>query len=107
MPGSAVDGCQSGAGTVIVGVDSLGIAGVAVNIEDGLAFVGVDDVDEAILQSGLELIGIEGALLGDGDRVVGVRAGEIVFDGPASTITQEQIDFVYNGTKAPTLGDGE
>ena len=41
------------------------------------------------------------------DRVVGVRAGEIVFDGPASTITQEQIDFVYNGTKAPTLGDGE
>ena len=41
------------------------------------------------------------------DRVIGVRAGEIVFDGPASTITQEQIDFVYNGTKAPTLGDGE
>ena len=22
-------------------------------------------------------------------------------------ITQEQIDYVYNGTKAPTLGDGE
>jgi hypothetical protein len=41
------------------------------------------------------------------DRVIGVRAGEIVFDGPANTITQEQIDFVYNGTKAPTLGDGE
>ena len=41
------------------------------------------------------------------DRVVGVRAGEIVFDGPAQTITQEQIDYVYNGTKAPTLGDGE
>ncbi len=41
------------------------------------------------------------------DRVLGVRAGEIVFDGPASTITQEQIDYVYNGTKAPTLGDGE
>ena len=41
------------------------------------------------------------------DRVIGVRAGEIVFDGPASTITQEQIDYVYNGTKAPTLGDGE
>ena len=41
------------------------------------------------------------------DRVIGVRAGEIVFDGPASTITQEQIDYVYNGTKAPVLGDGE
>ena len=41
------------------------------------------------------------------DRVIGVRAGEIVFDGPASTITQEQIDYVYNGTKAPTMGDGE
>lgn len=41
------------------------------------------------------------------DRVIGVRAGEIVFDGPANTITQEQIDFVYNGTKAPVMGDGE
>ena len=41
------------------------------------------------------------------DRVIGVSAGEIVFDGPASTITQEQIDAVYNGTKVPTMGDGE
>ena len=41
------------------------------------------------------------------DRVIGIRSGEIVFDGPASTITQEQIDEVYNGTKAPTMGDGE
>ena len=41
------------------------------------------------------------------DRVIGVRAGEIVFDGPASTITQEQIDAVYNGAKVPTMGDGE
>ena len=41
------------------------------------------------------------------DRVIGIRAGEIVFDGPASTITQEQIDEVYNGTKVPTMGDGE
>ena len=41
------------------------------------------------------------------DRVIGVRAGEIVFDGPASTITQEQIDSVYNGTKVPTMGGGE
>ena len=37
------------------------------------------------------------------DRVIGVRAGEIVFDGPAATITQEQIDYVYNGTKAQKM----
>lgn len=36
------------------------------------------------------------------DRVIGVRAGEIVFDGPASNITQEQLDEVYNGTAVPT-----
>lgn len=36
------------------------------------------------------------------DRVIGVRAGEIVFDGPASSITQEQLDEVYNGTVVPT-----
>ena len=40
-------------------------------------------------------------------RVIGIRAGEIVFDGPASTITQEHIDEVYNGTKVPTMGDEE
>ena len=39
------------------------------------------------------------------DRVIGVREGQIVFDGPAETITQEQIDEVYNGTKVPTLGE--
>lgn len=36
------------------------------------------------------------------DRVIGVRAGEIVFDGPASSITQEQLDEVYNSTAVPT-----
>ena len=39
------------------------------------------------------------------DRVIGVREGQIVFDGPANTITQDQIDEVYNGTKVPTLGE--
>ena len=41
------------------------------------------------------------------DRVIGVRAGEIVFDGPASSITQEQLDEVYNGTAVPTSDKGE
>ena len=39
------------------------------------------------------------------DRVIGVREGQIVFDGPAGTITQDQIDEVYNWTKVPTLGE--
>ena len=37
------------------------------------------------------------------DRVIGVREGQIVFDGPANT--KEQRDEVYNGTKVPTLGE--
>lgn len=41
------------------------------------------------------------------DRVIGVRAGEIVFDGPAKSITQEQLDEVYNGTKVPTTASEE
>ena len=41
------------------------------------------------------------------DRVIGVRAGEIVFDGPASSITQEQPDEVYNGTAVPTTDKSE
>ena len=41
------------------------------------------------------------------DRVVGVRAGEIVFDGPASSITQEQLDEVYNGAAVPTSDKSE
>ena len=41
------------------------------------------------------------------DRVIGVRAGEIVFDRPASSITQEQLDEVYNGTAVPTTDKSE
>ena len=40
------------------------------------------------------------------DRVIGVRAGKIVFDGPANTITQDQLDEVYNGTAVPTMDKG-
>ena len=31
------------------------------------------------------------------DRVIGIREGEIVFDGPASEATQEVLDKIYNG----------
>lgn len=32
------------------------------------------------------------------DRVVGIRAGKIVFDGPASQVTKEVLDHIYDGT---------
>ena len=41
------------------------------------------------------------------DRVIGVRAGEIVFDGPSKTITKEQLDQVYNGKSVPTSDKAE
>ena len=31
-------------------------------------------------------------------RVIGVRSGEIVFDGQASEITEETLAFIYNNT---------
>ena len=30
-------------------------------------------------------------------RVIGIREGRIVFDGPASGATQEVLDLIYNG----------
>lgn len=41
--------------------------------------------------------------LGYADRVIGIRAGEIVYDGPTAEVTQEVLDLVYNGTTAPTI----
>ena len=38
-------------------------------------------------------------------RVIGVRAGEIVYDGPASDVTQEVLNLVYMGKEVPTTGD--
>lgn len=35
------------------------------------------------------------------DRVIGIRAGEIVYDGPTSEVTQEILDQVYNGKSIP------
>lgn len=35
------------------------------------------------------------------DRVIGIRAGEIVYDGPTSEVTQEILDEVYNGKVIP------
>ena len=41
----------------------------------------------------------------DADRVVGIRAGEIVFDGPSSMITKELLDEIYGGSTVPTSKD--
>ena len=42
--------------------------------------------------------------LGYAQRVVGIRAGEIVYDGPASQVTQEILDSIYNGSAVPQAG---
>ena len=39
------------------------------------------------------------------DRVIGVRAGEVVYDGPSSEVTKEVLDLVYNGNTVPQLAD--
>lgn len=38
-------------------------------------------------------------------RVLGVRAGEIVYDGPTSEVTQDILNMVYNGQAIPTTDD--
>ncbi len=38
-------------------------------------------------------------------RVIGIRAGEIVYDGPTKDVTQDILDLVYNGTPIPTSTD--
>ena len=42
--------------------------------------------------------------LGYAQRVVGIRAGEIVYDGPAANVTQEILDEIYNGSAVPQAG---
>ena len=38
-------------------------------------------------------------------RVIGIRAGEIVYDGPTTTVTQEILDSIYNGAAVPQAGE--
>ncbi|MGL6008763.1 MAG: ATP-binding cassette domain-containing protein, partial [Culicoidibacterales bacterium] len=37
------------------------------------------------------------------DRVIGVRAGEIVYDGPSSEVTQDVLDQIYGGQEIGTM----
>lgn len=39
-------------------------------------------------------------------RVIGIRAGHIVYDGPADKITQDILDEVYNGKAVPVSTNG-
>jgi phosphonate transport system ATP-binding protein len=39
------------------------------------------------------------------DRVIGIRAGEIVYDGPVRSVTQEVLDSIYNGAPVPKAAD--
>jgi phosphonate transport system ATP-binding protein len=36
------------------------------------------------------------------DRVIGIRGGEIVYDGPVQDVTQKVLDTIYNGAPVPT-----
>ena len=36
------------------------------------------------------------------NRVIGIRAGEVVYDGPTTEVTQEILDQIYNGAAIPT-----
>lgn len=38
-------------------------------------------------------------------RVIGIRAGEIVYDGPTSAVTPEILDSIYQGAAIPQAGD--
>ena len=38
-------------------------------------------------------------------RVFGIRAGEIVYDGPTGTVTQDVLDQIYNGASIPQAGE--
>ncbi|MBQ9326681.1 MAG: phosphonate ABC transporter ATP-binding protein [Clostridia bacterium] len=37
-------------------------------------------------------------------RVIGIRAGKVVYDGPTETVTQDILDQIYNGATVPTAG---
>ncbi len=39
------------------------------------------------------------------DRVIGIRAGEIVYDGPVKDVTQDVLDIIYNGAPIPKAAD--
>ena len=38
-------------------------------------------------------------------RVIGIRAGRIVYDGPTANVTQEILDDIYNGASIPQAGE--
>ena len=38
-------------------------------------------------------------------RVIGIRAVEIVYDGPSSQVTQAVLDSIYNGASVPQAGE--
>lgn len=39
------------------------------------------------------------------DRVVGIREGRIVYDGPVNEVTDEVLDVIYNGAPIPKAAD--
>ena len=39
------------------------------------------------------------------DRVVGIREGSVVYDGPVAAVTDEVLDIIYNGALIPKAAD--
>ena len=39
------------------------------------------------------------------DRVIGIRAGEIVYDGPVANVTSDVLASIYNGAPVPTAAE--
>ena len=39
------------------------------------------------------------------DRVIGIKKGEIVYDGPASEVNQAVLDSIYLGSEVPTASN--
>jgi phosphonate transport system ATP-binding protein len=39
------------------------------------------------------------------DRVIGIRAGEIVYDGSVKDVTQDVLDIIYNGAPVPKAAE--
>ena len=38
-------------------------------------------------------------------KISGIRAGEVVYDGPVEQVTQEILDSIYNGASIPKAGE--
>ena len=41
------------------------------------------------------------------DRVIGIREGRVVYDGPVKEVTDDVLDIIYNGAPIPKVADAQ